>query len=769
MRKLITDHRVVRAILISIAWLVAVPCAEAQQFDFPSAVAEDHAALSRFMPGLAREVVAVYRDEDRHKYLANLFQLQIVAGQYADAVKTFNSLRALQANTASAQTGAYYIQYEIFARAKAEQIKDGSSFDEAFRHSFREVLGRLDDRTSALVVGTLSANLSLMERDLNEALKRQTGKSVISLTDALSLIRAYQAEESYSGFAPLTPALIAEDDRQRYFIDKEIPVKTPDGATLCALVVRPRRAASGRLPALLEFTIYAEADGNLGRARRTASNGYASVVGFTRGKRCSPDKPVPYEHDGADAAVLIDWISSQPWSDGQVGMYGGSYSGFTAWAAAKHMPKGLKAIMVGAPVAPGIDVPMEGNVFWNFIYPWPFYTLNNKALDDATYSDRARWNRLNHDWYVSGRAYRDLDKIDGTPNPIFDRWIGHPTYDSYWQGFIPYQDEFARINIPVLQTAGYYYGGPGAAVYYFSEHYKYNPGAEHYLVIGPYEHFMAQRGTATIMGGNVDSLNGYKLDKAALIDLVELRYQWFDHVFKGKPRPALLKDKVNYEVTGANVWKHAPSLPAMADHALRFHLSAMRSVDAYRLSERKPAGDAFIAQSVDLADRSDVDRVSLGGGLVDKAIDTLNGTKFVSDPLAKPTELSGLFSGRLDFIANRKDFDFQIDLFELTPNGEYFQLASYWSRASNVGDLTTRRLLTPGKRQRLDFKSMRLMSRQFQPGSRLVVLLSVIKEIGRQINYGTGKDVNDETIADAKGPLMIKWFGGSFIDVPVRR
>ena len=133
----------------------------------------------------------------------------------------------------------------------------------------------------------------------------------------------------------------------------------------------------------------------LDEARRAASNGYAAVVGLTRGKGCSPDKPVPYEHDGFDAAALIDWISTQDWSDHRVGMYGGSYSGATAWAAAKHMPKALKAIAVGAPVAPAIDVPMEGNVFENFVYPWPFYATNNKSLDNATYNDRKRWDKLN--------------------------------------------------------------------------------------------------------------------------------------------------------------------------------------------------------------------------------------------------------------------------------------------------------------------------------------------------------------------------------------
>ena len=91
------------------------------------------------------------------------------------------------------------------------------------------------------------------------------------------------------------------------------------------------------------------------------------------------------------------------------------------------------------------------------------------------------------------------------------------------------------------------------------------------------------------------------------------------------------------------------------------------------------------------------------------------------------------------------------------------------ARASYVRDRGQRQLLTPGRRQRLDFRSGRLTSRRFQPGSRLVVVLSVLKSPGAQINYGTGKDVSDETIADAGEPLTIRWFGDSFIDIPVRR
>ena len=753
-------------------YLATLPSAAAQPFAFPGAAVEDPATLSRSMPGLAREVIAVYREDnqetDRRKYLDNLLRLQIVAGQYADADATLTSLRALGASSVSPQADATRVLYEVFARTRARQGEDGSAFDEALRQSFRETLGRLDDRTSALVMRALGVDLPAVQQNLTDALEPQKGKSAISLADALTLIRAYQAEQAFRSFAPLAASLIAEDDRRRYVIDQDIPVRTPDGATVCVLVVRPRSVA-GRLPALLNFTIYADPKTTLDEARRTASNGYAGVEGLTRGKGCSPEPPVPYEKDGSDAAALIDWISRQPWSDGRVGMFGGSYEGFTQWAAAKHMPKALKALMPSVTAAPGVDVPMEGNVFQSFVYYWPFYTTTNKTLDTGPYNDRARWRRMNREWYAKGPAYRTLDKIDGTPNPFFDRWLDHPSYDSYWQGMIPYRQEFARIDIPVLTTTGYYDDAQIGALYYFNQHHEYAAGARHYLLIGPYDHIRGQRGTISRLGNPLTSLRGYETDPVAQIDLGELRYQWFDFIFKGAPRPSLLKDKVNYEVMGANVWKHAPSLAAMANQGSRFHLSAEKTGETYRLSARKPSGETFVPQRVDLADRTDIDRVFPGGGIVDKGLNSWNGVVFASDPLLEPTELSGLFSGRLEFITNKKDLDFSVELYELTAKGEYVALSTYMARASYVRDPGRRQLLTPGRRERLDFRSGRLTSRRFQPGSRLVVVLSVLKSPGAQINYGTGKDVSDETIADAGEPLTIKWFGDSFIDIPVRR
>ncbi|HEX5385546.1 MAG TPA: hypothetical protein VFW66_02470 [Gemmatimonadales bacterium] len=57
------------------------------------------------------------------------------------------------------------------------------------------------------------------------------------------------------------------------------------------------------------------------------------------------------------------------------------------------------------------------------------------------------------------------------------------------------------------------------------------------------------------------------------------------------------------------------------------------------------------------------------------------------------------------------------------------------------------------------------MSRRCEAGSRIVGVLGIIKNPGQQVNYGSGKPVSDETIADVGAPLGIRWFADSFVDL----
>jgi predicted acyl esterase len=266
------------------------------------------------------------------------------------------------------------------------------------------------------------------------------------------------------------------------------------------------------------------------------------------------------------------------------------------------------------------------------------------------------------------------------------------------------------------------------------------------------------------------TLHGYQVDSAALVDLRELRYQWFDYVFKGTPAPPLLKERINFEVMGANEWQHASSLDAMAGKSLKFYLDAVAAGANHRLTLHKKTNDAFIEQTVGFTDRTDA-AWTPSADFISKSLAPRHGMIFISEPLTKTTEFNGLFSGRLDFVINKMDVDLSITLYELLPSGDYVRLFSpiYEFRASYARDRTHRHLLKAGERQELAFKSERVSSRQFQPGSRLVMVLGVNKRPDREINYGTGGDVSQESIADGKIPVKIRWYSDSYIDIPVRR
>ena len=129
-----------------------------------------------------------------------------------------------------------------------------------------------------------------------------------------------------------------------------------------------------------------------------------------------------------DVNAVIDWITKQPWSNGQVGMYGGSFSGYAQWAALKRPHPALRTIVPIVPNNPAHGLPMENNIFIMANYAWPYYVANNRYLDERMYYD-PRWQSLGRRWYASGRPYREVDSVAEMPNQWLQRWLKHPSYD----------------------------------------------------------------------------------------------------------------------------------------------------------------------------------------------------------------------------------------------------------------------------------------------------------------------------------------------------
>lgn len=732
----------------------------AQQLYFPKDAVTDSVVLEKVMPELAKKVIAAYHlKDDRKTYLDHLFRLQMVAGEYEQANVSIQELRMIDKKDAMPFAELSDIQYQLFADAKLKQAGGQQSFYNAFKQGFREVHSKLNDKAAVYISGSFFSGIGVpgLQIELHAALKKQTEKDSIDINDAVALCEDYNTLQLYRAIQPLTRQLMTEDNRNRYVTQDSILIKTRDGTYISAIVVHKKGVTTPQ-PTVLQFTIYTGAVSDI--TRDAVAHGYIGMIAFSRGKRFTPEKQIaPYEHDGADCYDVIDWISKQKWSNGKVGMYGGSYTGFTQWAAAKHLHPALKTIVPSASAAPGLDVPMMNNVFENFVFPWIYYVSNNKFLDFADYNNNAQWDALDAKWYATGKPHRVLDSLTGRgTNKIFQSWIAHPSYDKYWQNMIPYREDFAKINIPVLATTGYYDGGQVGAMYYFREHYKYNKKADQYLIIGPYSHI----GSQGFVGSPPDlNLGGYQIDKAANIPIHEIIFQWFDYVLKGGKKPAILKDRVNYEVMGHNEWRHAHSLDKMANDTLKFYL------DNHSLNMKKPVTKSFLKEKVDFADRKTSNTFYHADTIINNKLDSSNGFSFVSDPVKKPMSINGCFLGEIRAAINKKDFDYNINLYELMPDGKYFYLSYFMGRASYAHDPSKRQLLKPGQVESLPFTNSYMTSRQISAGSRIVIVISVNKSQDNQINYGTGKNVRDESIVDAKIPLEVKWYNDSYIKIPV--
>jgi uncharacterized protein len=582
----------------------------------------------------------------------------------------------------------------------------------------------------------------------SDALEKFKGRTALSFAEAVELAAAYAPE------AAATPSLIDRDSHRRFDI-RRVSIDAGHGIRLAAIVVRARGAAT-RLPAALRFTIYAQPDADTLSAEYAAARGYAGVQAYSRGKAWGTGPIVPYEFDGIDADHVISWIAKQPWSTGAVGMYGGSYDGFTQWAAAKFHNPALKTIVPYVANNPGNGLPMENNIFLLVNYAWVYYATDNKYLDDVAYA--SPWIRtLNDRWYKSGRSYRDVPAVYGRPNPWLQKWLDHPSFDWYWQSMVPYRGDFSRINIPVLTVSGYYDDGQGSALNFLKDHAAYNPRAVDYLVIGPYDHVGSQRAHKD------DVLRGYAIDPVAQYSTPQLTFDWFDWIMRGAPKPRLLADRVNFEVMGANVWRHAPSISAMAGRQQRYYLTP------HVLSADPPRTPSFMLQTVNFADRKTVNGDDYYPfPILGAKPDLSRGLVFETAPLARSTEIDGFFTGRLQAIINKRDFDIQAVLYQVLPDGTLMHLSYFMGRASYSDDAATRHLFIPGVERTVTFDRSRLVSRYVQKGSRLLLVLDVVKNSFAELNYGTGGDVSRESIRDAKTPLQVQWSTASYISVPMQ-
>jgi putative CocE/NonD family hydrolase len=537
-----------------------------------------------------------------------------------------------------------------------------------------------------------------------------------------------------------------------YVLLEDVRIPMRDGTTLAGYISHPVKLE--KAPVLLQLNSYPRPNDIQATQHifeLSSRAGYAFAEFYIRGKGNSEGEIAPFETDGDDAYDIIDWLSRQPWSNGEVGMCGGSYLGFTQWAALKKPHPALKTIVPMVAVAPGIDFPMANGVFMTYMLRWLNYTTNSNFTDDELFDDEEHWKSLSRSYYLNGTAFNKYDSLDKNPKKIFQRWINHPTYDEYWSSFIPTtKEQYSKIQIPILTMTGYFDDDQRGAFHYYNLHNRYgNPDAvkDHILFIGPYDHYTAQgqRHYATHQNHSFDS--------SAYVNKMFMNIQWFNHIFKGGPRPALLKDRVNYYLIGVG-WQHGPSLKAIAPDTLSQYLHAAAKVHGLKQAAPTKSRDELTFNFHSRLFADDTIPTFRNG---DAYLDRENQFIFDSAPLEKDFDLIGSPVADLYLrLSGIKDADIKIVFYEVTKDGTNLILSEVEQRLSHATDERNRILLKQNKVHHIHIDDTFFMAKRIAKGSTIRFVVHILNSPAHQKNYGSGKDVSKETKSDiTSGKLWI--------------
>lgn len=530
----------------------------------------------------------------------------------------------------------------------------------------------------------------------------------------------------------------------------KIPLR--DGVRLHAALYKPRTQAQP-LPCVVTLTPYI-AQSYHDRGMYFAANGYVFLSVDVRGRGNSDGSFTPFLQEARDGHDVVEWLAQQPYCNGTVAMWGGSYAGYGQWASAKELPPHLATIVPASSPEPGVDFPMEHNLFYAYDTQWLTF-VSGRASQQAIFGDSGFWSAQFRRWYEAHAPFNELDRYIGNPSPIFQTWLAHPMQDAWWDRFNPTPRQYAALTLPILSICGQYDGDQPGALALYRDHFRYGTAAakaRHFLIIGPWDH----SGTRTPKA----EVGGLRFGPAALLDMNALHRDWYDWTLKKADRPAFLKDKVAFYVTGEEAWRYAPTLQAATARDDTWYLDSAggRANDVFASGDlrRSNAGggvpDRYVHDPLDTSS-ADWETAEAANWLTDqrRAMHAAGNALFYHSPvLAEDTDVAGFFTLSAWLSLDQPDTDIAVELFEIKPDGSSVFLSSSALRARYRNSLRKAALVQPGAIERYDFNRFSFVARRLGKGSRLRLVIGPINSMYAEKNYNTGGVVAAESGKDAR-------------------
>ena len=541
----------------------------------------------------------------------------------------------------------------------------------------------------------------------------------------------------------------------------KIPLRDKVELNATLYLPKTKDGTPSRTPVVFTLTPYIS-DSYHARAAYFASHGYAFALVDVRGRGNSSGEFEPFANEPRDGHDVVEWLAQQPFCDGKVAMWGGSYAGFDQWATAKEFPAHLATIVPAAAAHPPLDYPSFNNVGETYDVQW-FTLTSGRAGQQNLFADQKFWRTKFLDAYKKHIAFKTLDSFVGNPSANFQRILKHPTADAYYDAMVPTREQFQKITLPILTITGQYDGDELGALTFYRDHLANaspETHARHFLVIGPWDH----AGTRT----PTDEVGGVKFGPVSIVDLNDLHRQWYDWTMKNGTKPEFLKNQVAYYLlapgnSGANgEWKYADSLESFTANPKTFYLDS-KNGDAngvFRsgaLTEKQPnqGADQFVNDPLDTRRGENVEGVEPNektAGIDQRfALCIANdGLVYHTEPLPNETPLIGCPEVTLWVSIDTPDTDLAADLYEIQPDGTSIALWSDIRRLRYRESLREAKLVKPGEIVKCEFAPGLFVARRLMKGSRLRLVVYSPNSIFWQKNYNSGGVVADETAKDAR-------------------
>ena len=468
-----------------------------------------------------------------------------------------------------------------------------------------------------------------------------------------------------------------------------VPVAMRDGVRLSTNAYLP--SDHGRFPAILVRTPYNKGADITPNYEAFVDRGYAVVVQDVRGRYESEGAFQPLTQETLDGDDTLNWIARQPWSDGKIGMMGGSYAGITQWKAALANNPHLKAIF---PVVSGWDE-----------YRDRYYSTGGAfklgyRLEWLAENLRAPGYHQDFSKFVLHLPVRTCDvPALGWTSPLWRDVMEHPSFDAFWRA-VSTKEHIGRVHVPVFSVGGWYDNFVESDLEAFAALHK-STGLSRTLV-GPWAHNMSIPFKEVEFGDE------------SRVAVRSLQLEWFDQWLKGKDSPLLSQPPMKIFVMGVNEWREEREWPPETAQVANYYLESGGHANSL-------AGDGALAGKPGHkapADTFEFDPnrpvPTVGGAVccnpavfpwgpfdqrdIESRKDVL---VYTTKPLKQPVEVAGPVQVSLWVSTTARDTDFTAKLLDVFPDGTARNLSDGILRLRYRNSLEKPELARPGEVYRI--------------------------------------------------------------------